>query len=142
MKIQDFSSSRKGRLALFATTAALLAAPWTSAPAGAGAYIFAGEANGIDLILHPQGYTGTQTVLTVEVCINPASLVPAGHLLADFEQAVRNNVAIWNQLQPIVGNSLLGTANNIPAGELDFESVALPELGHCIGLAHVNAASE
>jgi len=108
----------------------------------AGGYIFAGPATSVDLILHPQGYTGTQTAVTVEVCIDPASLVPDGALLADMEQAVQNNIVIWNQLQPIVGNSVRGSANNIPSGALDFESVALHELGHCIGLSHVNAASE
>lgn len=108
----------------------------------AGGYIFAGEENGVGLILHPQGYTGTGTALTVEVCIDPDSLVPAGSLLTDMEQAVQNNIIIWNQLQPIVGNSILGSANNISSSEIDFESVALHELGHCIGLSHVNAASE
>ena len=96
----------------------------------------------LDLILHPQGYTGTENALTVEVCIDPASLVPSGSVLTDMEQSVQNNIAAWNQLQPLLGNSILSTANNTASGALDFESVALHELGHCIGLAHVNAASE
>jgi hypothetical protein len=110
--------------------------------AWAGGFIFAGEANGLNLILHPIGYTGVETNLTVEVCIDPASLVPTGASLADMEPSVQNNIAAWNILQPTVGNRLLGGANNIPAGQIDFESVALHEVGHCIGLSHVNAASE
>ena len=106
--------------------------------AWAGGFIFAGETNGLDLILHPIGYTGVETELTIEVCIDPASLVPSGASLADSEAPVRNIIATWNTLQSTVGNVLLGGANNIPAGQIDFESVALHELGHCIGLAHVN----
>ena len=68
--------------------------------------------------------------------------MPAGAALADLEIPVQNNVAIWNQLQPIVGNVLLGAANNLAAGQVDFEGVALHELGHCLGLAHVNLAGE
>jgi len=109
----------------------------------AGAYIFAGEANGLDVITHPQGYFGTQTSLNVEVCISPSSNVPDNATsLNDVAQSIRNNIDIWNQLQPIVGNVLLGSNNDLGATEIDFESVALHELGHCIGLAHVNAASE
>ncbi len=129
-------------LRIGAATLVVMIALLLPRPSLAGAYIFAGETNGVDLILHPQGYTGTETLLTVEVCIDPSSLVPNGSLLTDMEKAVQNNIAIWNQLQPIVGNVLDDGANNIPAGEVDFESVALHELGHCIGLAHVNAASE
>ena len=111
-------------------------------PSWAGPFTFAGEANGLDLICHPQGYTGTETLLTIEVCIDPASLVPSGATLNDLVAPVQNSIATWNQLQPTLGNVLLSGANNIPAGQIDFESVALHELGHCIGLAHVNAASE
>ncbi len=119
--------------------AVLMVAPYQ---VWAGGYIFAGDPPFNDLILHPQGYTGTETSLTVEVCIDPTSPAPMGGTLTDLEIPLQNNIAIWNQLQPIQGNSLLGAANNIPSGELDFESVALHEIGHCIGLSHVNAASE
>ena len=114
----------------------------TVGAAWAGAYLFAGEANGPDLITHPQGYTGSETSLSVEVCIDPASLVPAGASINDLEIPVKNNIDVWNRLRPGLGNTLLDTANNIPAGLPDFESVSLHEIGHCIGLAHVNAASE
>ncbi len=41
--------------------------------ARAGAFIFAGESNGVDLITHPTTYTGTGGVISVTVCIDPAS---------------------------------------------------------------------
>ena len=97
----------------------------------AGAYIFANDAR-IDLILHPTGYSGTGGDLNLGVCIDPASQ-NAQQLVIP----VKNNISVWNDLQPV--------ANNLQAGEsgkLDAESVLLHELGHCIGLAHVNAASE
>jgi hypothetical protein len=100
----------------------------------AGAYIFAGESNGVDLILHPTGYTGSGGVLNVGVCIDPNSLNKD-----DLVIPVRNNIAVWNELQPVASNR---QSNVLPSGYLDAESVLLHELGHCIGLAHVNAASE
>ena len=133
---RDWVIRHKWILALTVTSVLAGGAAW------AGAFVFAGEANGVDLITHPIGYTGSQNSLTLEVCIKPSSLVPAGAALTDMEIPVQNNIAIWNQLQPIVGNALLGGASNLASNEIDFESVALHELGHCIGLAHVNAASE
>jgi len=103
----------------------------------AGAYIFAGEANGIDLVTHPNTYTGSGGTVTVRVCIDPAS--PNA---TNMEIPIQNNINIFNRLQPTTGNLVSGGANNIPGGQIDLESVALHEIGHCIGLAHVNAASE
>lgn len=103
----------------------------------AGAYIFADEINGVDLVTHPNTYTGSRGVVTVRVCINPAS--PNA---ADMEQSVLNNIAAYNKLSPTLGNVKSGSNNNIPPGFLDFESVALHEIGHCLGMAHINAATE
>ena len=51
-----------------------LALPWLSpAPARGGVYIFAGDSNGLDVVTHPKGYTGTGGPLSVSVCIDPAS---------------------------------------------------------------------
>ncbi len=105
--------------------------------AQAGAYIFAGEANGINLITHPNSYTGSQSVAVVRICINPAS--PNA---TDMEIPVQNNINVFNQLQPTTANIKLGSNNNIASNQIDFESVALHEIGHCLGLAHVNLASE
>jgi hypothetical protein len=103
----------------------------------AGAFIFAGESFGVDVVAHPTSYSGQGGTLTVRVCIDPLSANAAA-----MEIPVQNNITIYNRLQPTTGNLVSGANNNIPSGHFDFESVALHELGHCIGLAHVNAASE
>ena len=103
----------------------------------AGTFIFAGEANGVDIVTHPNTYTGTEDVVTVRVCIDPSS--PNA---TDMEYSVQNNIAVFNQLTPTLGNVQLGSSNIVPSNAIDFESVALHEIGHCLGMAHVNAASE
>ena len=120
---------RAGRLALalvFLSSMTLSPAVW------AGAFTFAGEGNGLDVITHPKGYLGSGGDLNVGVCIDPAS---------DFQDElvipVKNNISVWNDLQPVQSN----LDPNAVSG-LDVESVLLHEMGHCIGLAHVNAASE
>ena len=102
-----------------------------------GAYIFAGEANGVNIITHPLGYTGTGGALSITVGIDPTSANAASMAIS-----VQNIVNTFNALVATTGNLVSGVSNNIPAGQIDFESVALHELGHCLGLAHVNAASE
>ena len=103
----------------------------------AGAFIFAGEASGVDVVTHPTSYTGQGGLLTLRVCIVPGSANAAA-----MEIPILNNINIYNRLQPTTGNLLSGGNNNIPSGQIDFESVSLHELGHCVGLGHVNAASE
>ena len=88
-------------------------------------------------ILHPTGYTGTGGTLTVDVCIDSASPNAAAMVLS-----VQNIVATVNAREAHIGNLWSGTTNNVPASSPDFESVALHEVGHCIGLAHSNLASE
>lgn len=103
-----------------------------------GAYIFAGEANGLDVITHPQGYTGTGGPLNISVAIDPTSANASS-----MEISVQNIVNTFNALVATTGNVVIGGGNNItPSNAIDFESVALHELGHSLGLAHVNAASE
>ncbi|MGB5258960.1 MAG: hypothetical protein WBO34_00380 [Gammaproteobacteria bacterium] len=104
--------------------------------ATAGGYIFA-EGSGENIILHPSDYSGAGGTLTVRVCITPNT-----YHAAAMEIPIQNNINIYNALQPTVGNLVAGTANNIPPGQLDFESVSLHEIGHCLGMAHVNLASE
>ena len=106
--------------------------------ATAGAYVFADEINGADIITHPSNYTGNnQSTLTVKVCIDSNSLNAT-----EMEYSVQNNIDAFNQMVPTTANVKSGSNNNIPENYVDFESVALHELGHCLGLAHPNAASE
>ncbi len=108
-----------------------------SSPSYAGAYIFSGIGNGIDVVTHPSGYTGVGGVLTVGICIDPGSANAT-----QMEISVENIVNTFNAQTVTTGNLLIGENNNIPSNFFDFESVALHEVGHCIGLAHVNASSE
>ena len=102
----------------------------------AGAYTFASEGSP-DIITHPTGYTGSGGPLTVSVCINPAS-----QYAAQMVPTVQNVVATFNAAVPTLGNLALGSSNNVPSGQIDFESVALHEIGHCLGMAHPNLATE
>ncbi len=122
-----------GRLVAGLGLCGLLSSPSVQA----GGYIFAGEANGVDVVAHPSGYTGSGGVITVRVCI-----VPGSPNASQIEAAIRNNIAVLNQMVPTLGNLKSGANNNIPAGSIDFESVSLHEMGHCLGLSHVNAATE
>ena len=104
-----------------------------------GAYIFAEEfLSREDIITHPQGYTGTGGPLNISVAIDPMS-----DNASAMEISVQNMVNTFNALVATTGNLVIGGGNNItPSNAIDFESVALHELGHSLGLAHPNAASE
>ena len=122
---------------LFKVSGAILPLVLSTATVHAGAYIFAGEANGVNSVVHPIGYTGTGGILTLRVCIDPAS--PNA---SSMEYSLQNIVDVYNQLQPTMENLKSGGNNNVPSNVIDFESVALHEVGHCLGLNHINAASE
>lgn len=113
---------------------ALAAGP---APALAGAFVFSGETNGTGVITHPNGYTGTGGTVNVSVCIDPNSVNAA-----NMVNSVRNAVATWNALSAVSPNLLFSPNNDVPASAVDFESAVVHELGHCIGLAHPNLATE
>lgn len=112
----------------------VLIAVSTASRVDAGAFVVSGEANGLDVISHPVGYNGTGGALIVSVCIDPTSANAA-----DMVIPTQNIINTMNDLAPTAPNIVSGT---IP-GQIDWESVALHELGHCgFALAHVNAASE
>jgi hypothetical protein len=104
-----------------------------SGAAFAGAFIFAGEGNE-DRVAHPSNYTGTGGVVTVEVCIAPGTPNEAAMVIP--VQNIVNTINTYQAVQPNL------TSANVPFGEYDFESVALHEVGHCIGLAHPNLGSQ
>lgn len=103
--------------------------------ATAGAFVFAGSANGENIIAHPRGYSGTGGQLDVNVCIAPNT-----PNTASMEQPVKNAIAYWNKRQPTTSN----LRKHLPGGtsNVDFESIFVHELGHCVGLAHPNLATE
>lgn len=121
------------QLLLFILSAAYA---FVASDALAGAFIGASESSP-DIVLHPSGYVPGNQNLEVNVCIDPASAN-----IAEMVTPVQNVIAVYNAMQPTTGNIGLGGNNNIPSGQLDAESVILHEVGHCIGLAHVNLATE
>ncbi|MEM9555716.1 MAG: hypothetical protein AAGC60_15790 [Acidobacteriota bacterium] len=116
--------------------AASIAGLLVASSALAGGFLIASESNP-DLITHPDGYTGSGGEVEVTLCIDPASANAAA-----MEISVRNIATTINDLQAISPNLRSGGNNNIPSGNFDFESVALHEVGHCIGLAHPNLGSQ
>lgn len=102
----------------------------------AGAYIFA-DGSSPDRITHPTPYMGLGGDLTVSVCIATDS-----ESIDDIETSIRNSVDTWNELEPASPNLFLGNDNEIEPGQVDFESTLVHEVGHCLGLAHPNLATE
>ena len=105
--------------------------------AQAGVFIFTGQGTE-NYITHPQGYDrNVSGQITVNVCIVPGSVNATA-----MQIPIQNDVNTWNKLKVTTGNLISGSSNNIPSNYVDFESVALHEMGHAIGLNHPNAASE
>lgn len=75
----------------------------------AGAYLFADEVNGVDIVTHPNTYTGNAGVVTVRICIDPAS-PNAGQMV----NSIQNNINIYNQMSPTTGNLKLGVVIMYP----------------------------
>jgi len=125
------------RGALTGGLAASLILTATASQALGFAYITAGEGSGPygeNSITHPLGYTGFGGVLDISVGIAEDS--PNANAM---QVSTQNVVTVWNQLLPTTGNLDLST---IAGNEIDFESTLLHELGHSLGLAHPNAATE
>lgn len=104
-------------------------------PAIAGVFLFA-EGNDVDMIVHPAGYTGSGGTVTVDVCIDPDS--PNA---ADMVEPIRNLVDTYTRLVSKTDNVVI-PSDELAFDEIDFESVAIHEVGHCLGLAHPNLAIE
>ncbi len=96
------------------------------------AFVFAG--NGVAIVAHPIGYTGSGGVVTVSVGIDPTSANAS-----DMVISTQNVIAVFNEALSTTGNLDFGP---LPSGNVDFESVLLHEMGHSLGLAHCNIATE
>ena len=109
----------------------------------AGAFTFAEQTDSApnrdpDNVSHPEGYnifSGTPSTFNVGVCV-----VPGSPNASQLEVSIANSVDRFNLMVPVSPSIRFGDLANF--GNFDIESVALHELGHCIGLAHPNAASE
>lgn len=119
---------------LLAATAALAIATGIGGArdANAFAYIFTGF--GADIVTHAKGYNGTGGTISVSVGIDATSA-----FATEMQISVQNVVNTWNGKAATTGNLSFG---QIGFSQVDFESVLLHEVGHSLGLAHVNAASE
>jgi hypothetical protein len=84
----------------------------------------------VDFITYPIGYSGAPGLVTITVGINPDS-PNAAEMVISLKNAIRT----WNSLEPTHGNI---DSTNVPIDKHDFESVCLHELGHALGLDHVN----
>jgi len=91
----------------------------------------------IDVVSHPLGYTGTGGTLNISIGIDPTS-----EFAANMADSVQNAIDTFNSLNPTTQNIVSGGDNNIPEGQVDFESVFLHEMTHSMGLHHVNLATE
>jgi hypothetical protein len=118
---------------------ALLALLPATSTVRAGAFVFASETSPA-IVTHPTGYTGTGGPRTVTVCLDPSALpvdvpgnVPTGD---DPNQALRNAAAEFTRNMGAAGNVLSGATAGVPSGRADFESVAMHEIGQCLGLGH------
>ncbi|MBP0020137.1 MAG: PEP-CTERM sorting domain-containing protein [Cyanobacteria bacterium SBLK] len=85
-------------------------------------------------ITHQIGYDGTGGHYTIDVGIDSSSVFAQEMIVA-----TQNVIETWNNLTPTTGNLDFTELNN---NQMDFESVLLHELGHSLGLAHPNLASE
>ena len=122
---------------LRASALLLLAAVAQPPTARAGAYMFAGSANGVGIVTHPNGYTGAGGTLTVTVCIDPAA-ADAADMVIPTENVVRT----FNARQVSSQNLVTGAGNDVPPTAFDWESLLLHEMGHCVGAAHPHLGSE
>ncbi len=110
------------------------------APAASAGFVFAGETDAegnpisVDAVTHPIGYTGAGGVLNISVGIDPTSM-----FANDMAISTQNVVSAFNRLRATTNN--LDFSGTVPAAQFDFESVLLHELGHSMGLDHVNLGS-
>lgn len=81
-------------------------------------------------VTHSGNYAGSGGERVMNVCLDPA----APPLSGSATQATANAVAEYNRLQGQLGNVV--SAASVGASGVDYESILMHELGHCVGLDH------
>ena len=84
---------------------------------------------------YPIGYRGEGATLDIKVCLSANTSADKARLA---EQPLKNAIARWNRLRASSSNIRDAI---LPDNKIDFESVAVHELGHCNGLGHPNLGS-
>jgi hypothetical protein len=107
-----------------------------STTAHAGSFFYSAGDTDATLITHPTGYGTAVTSVNVTICVDPGS--PNA---ADIVIPLQNIANTLSGLAAASPNLVFGASNNIPVSDFDFESVALHELGHCVGMGHTNLGS-
>jgi hypothetical protein len=99
-------------------------------PAMAGAGTFLNTTAG--KVTHAGGYAGNAGERVVDVCLDPGFPPQSG----DPAQATRNAIAEFNRFQALLGNVVNGASVGLAPGQVDYESLLMHEMGHCLGLDH------
>ena len=137
-------SATTARLTFASVIACLLpgAAMWTE-DAQAGAFIGSDNAaRQISFAMHPKNFVLAGGSLNNSVCLN-TSVLPSGVSAASVENTVLKVLRSWNRMRGFNRNLSAAFGNNdVPFVKIDYESTLVHELGHCIGLAHPNLATE
>ncbi|MCU0754126.1 MAG: C25 family cysteine peptidase [Xanthomonadales bacterium] len=117
--------------------AAALLAPQTGY---SGAYVSATESEP-NIRTHPRNFDGTGGELDpIRVCLD---IQTNAALAVQAEPALLKAIATMNRFRSLGQHTFaLGSENDVPSGQFDFESVLLHELLHATGLDHPNHADE